>query len=123
MHFIKAVVWGISLAAVNAAALPADGSTVTTCEFSGGDRACEAHCIEKGKTFVSCAPECTCSGRLGNPLRRLLKRKTTSSVKPTTVKVQATTSKKPTTTSKKPTTTSKPATTSKKPTTTSKKPT
>ncbi|KAF4502721.1 Myosin light chain kinase, smooth muscle, partial [Fusarium agapanthi] len=99
MHFIKAIVWGISLAAVNAAALPADGSGVTTCEFSGGDRACEAHCIEKGKTFVSCAPECTCSGRLGNPLRRLVKRKTTSSAKPTTVKVQATTSKKPTTTS------------------------
>ncbi|KAJ4090453.1 hypothetical protein NW756_006826 [Fusarium oxysporum] len=53
MHFIKAVVWGISLAAVNAAAVPADGSGVTTCEYSGGDRACEAHCIEKVHVFRS----------------------------------------------------------------------
>lgn len=48
MHFIKAVVWGISLAAVNAAAVPADGSGVTTCEYSGGDRACEAHVSTMG---------------------------------------------------------------------------
>jgi hypothetical protein len=43
MHFIKAVVWGISIAAANAAALPAEGSDATACEYSGGDRACEAH--------------------------------------------------------------------------------
>jgi hypothetical protein len=45
MHFSKAIVWGISIATVTAAALPADDTETSglTCEFRAGDAACAAH--------------------------------------------------------------------------------
>ena len=43
MHFRKAFVWGFTLAAVNAAALPADSLQGSiTCDSFGGKEACEA---------------------------------------------------------------------------------
>jgi hypothetical protein len=45
MHFSKALVWGISIATVTAAALPTDDTETSglTCEFRAGDAACAAH--------------------------------------------------------------------------------
>lgn len=43
MHFIKAVVLGMSIAAANAAALPAEDSEAVGCNFTGGIEACQTH--------------------------------------------------------------------------------
>ncbi|CAG1994751.1 unnamed protein product, partial [Fusarium graminearum] len=87
MHFIKTVVLGMSIAAVNAAALPAGEPDAVNCKVSG--EGCEVH----GASY-------------GDTLRRILKKRAT------------TTAKKPTTTAKaasttKPTSSTKPVTTSK----------